>query len=86
MARRAHAAPGGPRARQSRTPPSALSSQVMRGHLLASMSAAWLGGQGSIPREVILLFVVALPVPLAGTSLGLKFYGRLMKRSFARLC
>jgi uncharacterized membrane protein YfcA len=32
-----------------------------------AMSAAWLGGQGSIPPEVILLFVVSLPVLLAGT-------------------
>src|SRR5262249_3125733 len=42
-----------------------------------AMSAAWLGGQGSISREVIRLFVVAVPVVLVGTWLGLVFYGRL---------
>jgi len=50
-----------------------------------AMSAAWLGGQGSIPRQVILLFVVALPVVLLGTWLGLKFYGRLDEAQFRKL-
>jgi hypothetical protein len=31
------------------------------------MSAAWLGGQGSISQDIIWLFVAALPVLLAGT-------------------
>jgi len=35
-----------------------------------AMSAAWLGGQGSMSREVIWLFAVSLPVLLAGTWLG----------------
>ena len=42
-----------------------------------AMSAAWLGVLGSIPRDVPRLFVVAPPVLLAGTWLGLKLYGRL---------
>jgi uncharacterized protein len=50
-----------------------------------AMSAAWLGGQGSISREVIRLFVVALPVVLAGTWLGLEFYGRLDEAQFRKL-
>jgi uncharacterized protein len=50
-----------------------------------AMSAAWLGGQGSISREVIRLFVVALPVVLAGTWLGLKFYGRLDEAQFRKV-
>ena len=50
-----------------------------------AMSAAWLGGQGSISREVIRLFVVALPVVLVGTWLGLKFYGRLDEAQFRKL-
>jgi uncharacterized protein len=49
------------------------------------MSAAWLGGQGSISREVIRLFVFALPVVLVGTWLGLKFYGRLDEAQFRQL-
>jgi uncharacterized membrane protein YfcA len=50
-----------------------------------AMSAAWLGGQGSIAREVIWLFVVGLPVLLAGTWLGLKFYGRLDEAQFRKV-
>jgi uncharacterized membrane protein YfcA len=50
-----------------------------------AMSAAWLGGQGSIPRQVILLFIVALPLVLLGTWLGLKFYGRLDEAQFRKL-
>ncbi|MGN6749265.1 MAG: sulfite exporter TauE/SafE family protein [Xanthobacteraceae bacterium] len=50
-----------------------------------AMSAAWLGGQGSISPDVVRLFVVALPVLLAGTWLGLKFYGKLNEIQFRRL-
>ena len=50
-----------------------------------AMSAAWLGGQGSISREVIWLFAIALPVLLAGTWLGLKFYGWLDEAQFRKL-
>jgi uncharacterized membrane protein YfcA len=50
-----------------------------------AMTAAWLGGQGSIPRDVWWLFVVALPVLLVGTWLGLKLYGRLDEAQFRRV-
>jgi uncharacterized membrane protein YfcA len=50
-----------------------------------AMSAAWLGGQGSISRDVLKLFVIALPVLLAGTWLGLKLYGRLNEVQFRKL-
>src|SRR6202166_5169252 len=50
-----------------------------------AMTAAWLGGQGSIPREVWWLFAFALPVLLAGTWLGLKLYGRLNEAQFRRV-
>jgi len=51
-----------------------------------AMSAAWLGAQGSISREVVWLLVVGLPVLLAGTWLGLKLTVGSMKRNSARLC
>jgi len=47
-----------------------------------AMSAAWLGAQGSISREVIWLLAVGLPVLVAGTWLGLKLYGRLDEAQF----
>jgi uncharacterized membrane protein YfcA len=50
-----------------------------------ALSATWLGVQGSISREVMLLFVVALPVLLAGTWLGLKLYGKLDEAQFRRI-
>jgi uncharacterized membrane protein YfcA len=49
------------------------------------MSAAWLGAQGAISREVIWLFAIALPVLLAGTWLGLKLYGRLDEGQFRKV-
>jgi uncharacterized membrane protein YfcA len=50
-----------------------------------AMSAAWLGGQGSITREVIWLIAVGFPVLLAGTWLGLKLYGRLDEAQFRKV-
>ena len=50
-----------------------------------AMSAAWLGVQGAISREVIWLFAIALPVLVAGTWLGLKLYGRLDEGQFRKV-
>jgi uncharacterized membrane protein YfcA len=50
-----------------------------------ALSAAWLGGQGSISRDVMMLFVVALPVLLVGTWLGLRFYGTLDEAQFRKI-
>jgi uncharacterized membrane protein YfcA len=50
-----------------------------------ALSAAWLGGQGSISREVVPLFVAALPIVLVGTWLGLKFYGTLDEAQFRKI-
>ena len=50
-----------------------------------AMSAAWLGGQGTIPRDVMWLFVLGLPAVLAGTWAGLKLYGWLDEAQFRRL-
>jgi len=49
------------------------------------MSASWLGAEGAISTETIKLFVIGLPVLLAGTWLGLKLYGRLDEGSFRRI-
>jgi uncharacterized membrane protein YfcA len=50
-----------------------------------ALSAIWLGVQGSISRQVLLLFVAALPVLLAGTWLGLKLYGKLDEAQFRKI-
>jgi len=50
-----------------------------------AMSAIWLGGQGLLTRDMIVLFILGLPVLLAGTWAGLKLYGRLEEAQFRNL-
>ena len=50
-----------------------------------ALSAAWLGGRGAISRDVAWLFALGLPVLLAGTWLGLRFYGRLDEAQFRKV-
>jgi uncharacterized membrane protein YfcA len=50
-----------------------------------AMSALWLGAKGAATPETIRLFVIGLPVLLAGTWLGLKLYGRLDEAGFRRI-
>jgi hypothetical protein len=50
-----------------------------------AMSAAWLGGKGTISSETIWLFLLGLPVLLLGTWAGLKLYGRLDETAFRKL-
>jgi uncharacterized membrane protein YfcA len=50
-----------------------------------AMSAIWLGGQGSISRDVLWLFALGLPVLLAGTSAGLNLYGKLDEAQFRKV-
>jgi uncharacterized membrane protein YfcA len=50
-----------------------------------AMVALWLGAKGAIAADTITLFLVGLPVLLAGTWLGLKFYGRIEEASFRRV-
>jgi len=50
-----------------------------------AMSAIWLGGQGSVSREAIWLFVLGLPVLLAGTWAGFKLYGLLDEAQFRKV-
>jgi uncharacterized protein len=44
-----------------------------------------LGGVGAIDRQAITLFLIGLPLALAGTWAGLKLYGRLDERGFRTL-
>ena len=55
------------------------------GVAIFAMSAAWLGAKGAASAEVIRLFVIGLPVLLAGTWLGLKLYGRVGEAGFRKI-
>ena len=50
-----------------------------------AMTALWLGAKGAIAIDTVTLFLVGLPVLLAGTWLGLKLYGRIDEASFRRI-
>lgn len=50
-----------------------------------AMSALWLGAKGSVSGDVLKLFLIGLPVLLAGTWIGLKLYGRIDETGFRRL-
>jgi uncharacterized membrane protein YfcA len=50
-----------------------------------AMSAIWLGARGEIDRATISMFVLGLPVLLAGTWLGLRLYGRLDEAGFRKV-
>jgi uncharacterized membrane protein YfcA len=49
------------------------------------MSAIWLGAKGAVAADTIKLFVIGLPVLIAGTWLGLKLYGRLDEATFRKV-
>ena len=55
------------------------------GVAIFAMSAAWLGAKGGIPTDTVWLFVLGLPVLLAGTWLGLTLYGRLDEAGFRQI-
>jgi uncharacterized protein len=50
-----------------------------------AMTALWLGGKGAISADTAKLFLMGLPVLVAGTWLGLKLYGRLDEAGFRRI-
>lgn len=50
-----------------------------------AMSAVWLGAGGALTISTATLFLLGLPVLLAGTWLGLKFFGRLDEAAFRRV-
>jgi uncharacterized protein len=49
------------------------------------MTAAWLGANGTLETKTIRLFVMGLPVLVAGTWLGLKLFGRVDETTFRRI-
>ena len=50
-----------------------------------AMTALWLGAKGAIATDTLTLFLIGLPVLLAGTWLGLKLYGRIDEAGFRRI-
>jgi uncharacterized membrane protein YfcA len=50
-----------------------------------AMTALWLGAKGAIATDTVMLFLIGLPVLLAGTWLGLKLYGRIEEAGFRRI-
>jgi hypothetical protein len=49
------------------------------------MSALWLGAKGTITTETAKLFVLGLPVVIAGTWIGLKLFGRINETTFRKV-
>ena len=55
------------------------------GVAIFAMSGAWLGFGGSITKDTLWMFLIGLPVLLAGTWLGLRLYGWLDEAGFRKL-
>ena len=55
------------------------------GVAIFALSAVVLGFNGAVNADTIRLFLVGLPILLAGTWLGLKLYGRLDEAAFRRI-
>ena len=51
----------------------------------SAMTAAWLGGSGAFTADTVKLFLLGLPMLLAGTWVGMKLYGRLDEAGFRRV-
>ena len=51
----------------------------------SAMTAVWLGASGAVTADTVELFVLGLPMLLAGTWLGMKLYGRLDEASFRKV-
>jgi len=49
------------------------------------MSALWIGTKGALSAETIKLFLIGLPALFAGTTLGLKLFGRLNEAAFRKI-
>ena len=51
----------------------------------SAMTAVWLGASGAITADTVKLFLLGLPMLLAGTWVGMKLYGRLDEASFRKV-
>jgi len=49
------------------------------------MTAAWLGASGAVTAYTVKLFLLCLPMLLAGTWVGMRLYGRLDEAGFRRV-
>ena len=51
----------------------------------SAMTAVWLGASGAATADTVKLFLLGLPMLLAGTWVGMKLYGRLDEAGFRRV-
>jgi uncharacterized membrane protein YfcA len=51
----------------------------------SAMTAVWLGASGAVIADTVKLFLLGLPMLLAGTWVGMRLYGRLDEASFRRV-
>ncbi len=51
----------------------------------SAMTAGWLGASGAVTADTVKLFLLGLPMLLAGTWLGMKLYGRLDEAGFRKV-
>jgi uncharacterized membrane protein YfcA len=49
------------------------------------MTAVWLGASGAVTADTVQLFLLGLPMLLAGTWVGMRLYGRLDEAGFRRV-
>ena len=49
------------------------------------MTGLWLGGTGLVGADTLRLFMIGLPLLLAGTWVGLRLYARLDEAGFRRV-
>jgi uncharacterized membrane protein YfcA len=50
----------------------------------SAMTAVWLGASGAVTADTVKLFLLGLPMLLAGTWVGMRLYGRLDEAGFRR--
>ena len=51
----------------------------------SAMTVVWLGASGAITADTVKLFLLGLPMLLAGTWVGMRLYGRLDEASFRKV-